>query len=1843
MAVDIVNIIKEWWDSYQVDPRASFDNIVSGMRKPQVSDSDEVTYDGGVVQPISKSQRQTGACQYWINGLSAQCSNWDFKTLSCKIAPKEGELLPTGYGTGKCDMLGRRKWCSKYIPSKEDDLNEFVCVAVCPELSGLGKQISGVTDSVAFRPFLPIEIKGYNESDTGVGRCDGWGLGRGNQREEYDNIEQLYKDGPICKHYRPQQMGFGAIQPHPFHGSIVAGRPFDPSKNTIPDTIEGVYDKSNADPLAILDKRLPFVFQIYNARAMYQKCSHWKSIKPSFFTMSSESDVSLQSIALDDGVYCECSDSACDPYRTEMTVWPAGVPWITWEVTAKYGGVICNGAKPECPCYTGRWIYCTDNNMREGMRVTADQILELRFWTSNWTSQEEYDSYYMSKPGRTFDGYSDVSTSSIYTFTHWQKLDVNDPNNSVMMGYKHSMCMPAPMHMREFIPSMYVSKNRVIYPKINSNTGTSSSSQVAFPTLVRELESIDLYTPDISVMYPYYTIDPWEIEICQQEDMADFCIHDSSLMSDPYISVIGCTAPDCELYVINKTLIGKDKAVIKAYAYIDKYIKVNQIVDIDIRHDFNDKISKLLSYAESQLEGFTYSTTDDKGLFVVENVKLKTNSSNELCVICKYNSSPFPEYTFRKLKVQSVYWGALITQSSMTHTHFSTGSNAYPKHVEPGATIEGSVSSTRGSVSKIFPIYHHYHRALFGEKLYYGYCINEYEIEDLDIEHWSQIGSTGYIWAEIDNIEISYLLEFEIVDAYLQLRDDNEGDKKKTKVNLCGEDASQKGGVKIPLSKVSIPRRSIPPNAILLKASKPMGFFNDDWKLYIKYKYRALETKKVNPIWPQGMDVEFGSVFFRPSPYKVEYAPGQNVFFIRNAASPITKATLAVMAFVVDDKGRVQTAAATKMLIQGYNQGNKNIEIEYIYAATSQSYKLVPEQGFATSRGAPQAIGVEKGGGNGHYMRAYCGDHQCDTNNCIGPMWYPFENCTKFAFYDFYTPAAQCYLYINEGEAEVKKMGLAAWRYGVAPEYSCWVTEGGNWAATCGASWFYYYSRADMSGMRFVGTVKAKATWGDLSSFEEMGWEPPPFGAANRSYIDRYVSKDFFSFISFAGILPKSDSSYMPVVFTPEDLVVNLDCFSGDQFTGGAINYFSMLSNYTAGFAGESVSTNRYRFSDIILPILHDGCTYPTPSVQIGENYYVIRYGFKHEDHVWAWPEYWKPLERNIESSNGRFNFLNLVLPSYYIDYAKMEHRFVTDEGIHTIVFTPPKGGDDNSGGMKVYPSICLGGEYPRYFDINYSNYESTNNVAWKDESSTGEVGSSDGKNIYEAANNGVGSLSGNIKWLHSYDTLFDDNSKGTPIEDNMFYLGQDENTKINSFGYYNRGLIANIPVSRLKFLPMELSNAGSASASKESDEERILYWVLEGIFGVAPVEINISGFYGVRLSSEGVADIFDKPSINVVESNKEAKFSGDVVPDWPEDSSIGYSSYVDGLSLTDLKKYDIVFELDRKPSRFIQNLSYFMIRLSSLSGHKLFITSISVKTGRYVKAEESVRVWERKYYAGVANISCPNADGPGTVLYRTSDRTGSNSGQFFPMTPVGNKNNYEGLPIEKYTNNGDYENGTGDIVWASVVNGALVQSLYEDGMTISKVNINKRTSASNEDEIIEANMDNLKDIERDAQKDLFEEATSLDDHDELHFSPITHPLLDGWFAHIGGGLKKHKPMILQYNKILWDNSKYPKWLRQEGDFWQPGGHYFEWSDTFMRTKCYSIGPVQDVYSVEFVHYKHAGNEDTMDAGHAYAGYGRVQYAESKYWVSQALKLENQNDTPDLLTGARNGIMGGNG
>lgn len=1837
--MDASDLIDLWWSIYNPYPDVDSKDIVSGKRAG-LPTSGYATYPGGVKQEILDGNQQTGSCQYWVNGLPAVCKNWNAGSLKCNLPNDENR--PTGYGVGLCDMLGRREWCNKYEKSKDHDLEEFVCVAPCAERTGLGKQITGLDNTLSYRPLTPDEIRGYNADDSGVGRCDGLGLGRGDQGP-FKNMEDAWPNLVKCNYYRPQQMGFGVYQPRPYPGDEKPGLPWDFTRNKLPESLAEMHDGSPSDPFSKLEPRLPYVFQIYNNRAMYQKCSHWKSKTPAFFEVGEfGANPGDFTIDLDDEISCECEESACNPYKTVKETYEPGLPFILQAVWAEYGGIVCNGAKPECPCYTGKWLYCNDSNTKDGMRISANQLLEIRFWTSNWENKDEYEAHYAVKPGPTQKGYADETTSDIYTFTKWNRIDPDDPNKSEMQGYKMSLCVPAPLHMREFTIDPYVKKEEITYPKIAEYKGTNIQGEgVLFPTLVRELEDPVNYIPEILVIYPYNVKNPWDIEPCDVNDHPEICVHDHNTSSTPKISVVGHAMQDAEIYVINSNLA---ENVAFATSYMDEYKRASR-VPYTKWEAYNRSVTAAITACEESNKGLSVGATTSTGYFHLDDVELELEATNNLYVICRYSdfltNGTSDAYLFRKIRVESRFWGALITQDHATQNQ--TGSvwpeNTFPERYSPGLSMGGRVNTNRGEVTDVFSVYSLYVFSPTGEDYcYYSYCINEYEEEVNDVEKWVQVGPTGYIWVEVDNIDITYLQDFRIVEASMTYTPpvDKDGNPKKTVINLCGGDPdtviqltqiypSLSGGVNSEES-----RKTIPPNVVLLKSDKPLPFFNNDWKLKIKYTYRKLDTQKgENVVWPVGLDGPNALNKFSRSPYTIQHASGDTTFTIPTIGTLTTRGSAKVMAEISDENGRIQNAAATKLLAQGHQLGCRSVDIFYKYSAEAIAYDIEPSSGFYTWRGAP-SVNTASSKGLRHGKVCNCGDHECGVP-CVGPMWYPFNMCSTEDFYNVLNGAAQCTMRITEGDANIALMGSGAVRYGVAEEYRATASIGGNWASACGPSFFYHYSQAKMDGMQFTGTVKKKAKV-DEWLYGFYGWSLPPFGNTGRGYVERSLTRDFISFVDFSTPILKTRFEYAPMVFDVEDVTNQyLNCFeSPDKYTpmSEPFSCFPMLSNYIAGFVDEYIDEGRYAFDDVIYVIYHGNCSYPFPFRQVPGAPAVTRYAFKNENIIWAWPEYWKPIERNKTSSNGEFKFLDIIRPEYYFDFVKKEHRLITNEGTHTLIFDPAtENPDDAEGDVEgaVYPSICLDGEYPRFFNILYDDYDATL-VDWKDEAETGEVGGSggsgeedDNSNIYERANganreangpDGPSPAEGQTLWLHDYDTIFDPTATADPAEDTKAFVRVDLWTG-PVYGYFNRGLIARIPKNRLYYLPTATSDAGGSVDYASEDGETIIgVWAI-GEFGVAPLSVTIEGHWGVDASAgTGKEIVFSKPRIGVKESKNEIDFEQDGLPDWSLGDSIGSSIAKSGTSLKDkLEKFSSTLTFTKVPTRLSTTLSFFMVRLTSLSGEKLSITKISAQTCKYVRAEETINVWERKYKVGMLD-SFPNdslnADGPDSKTFRDYERNRRNCAQHFPFN--------QSINIRD-------------------------KDLDVGGSVFSKTNMVGFTEVVYEDEKLDVTMDSLRDTEREAQKELYEDAYDLDSYDTLDFNGFFPPAIKGQLETINTHISPAGGLKLIHPRVPWENNNIKNMLRQEGTFWQPGGHYWIWGSSFTKTRCYMFGPVQSVYSILFVHYKHGGMQVTLDAGHSYAGWGRLAYYEGKIKNLTGVGLSQEYATTDSLTGAKNAVF----
>jgi hypothetical protein len=300
------------------------------------------------------------------------------------------------------------------------------------------------------------------------------------------------------------------------------------------------------------------------------------------------------------------------------------------------------------------------------------------------------------------------------------------------------------------------------------------------------------------------------------------------------------------------------------------------------------------------------------------------------------------------------------------------------------------------------------------------------------------------------------------------------------------------------------------------------------------------------------------------------------------------------------------------------------------------------------------------------------------------------------------------------------------------------------------------------------------------------------------------------------------------------------------------------------------------------------------------------------------------------------------------------------------------------------------------------------------------------------------------------------------------------------------------------------------------------------------------------------------------------------------------------------------------------------MICLSSYPTEFIRIGNVSVEMGKYTKAKETISVWEKRYHVGEASPPELNADGSNTDLYRTYARDLKNAGQYFPFEDTFAKQHIaheDGTFLDEETT--DFEEG---------------------GKVISKLNMVGFTKIYREDEKLDISMDNLKDMELEAQHELHTEFFEQDDHDTLQYTGVSHPGIEGWLKQINAPVMRASGLALKYEKVDWEHNEYYKLLNQKGEFITPGGHYFIWSDNFFRTRCYYFGGILDVYKVGWVHERHAHGgglnaegdiETTWETGMAYAGWGRLHYMNGLFSV---LGFLGQRDS---ISGQVTGVVTG--
>jgi len=1774
MAEDCITVTFEdgntWdycWEDGMAEPNWSAEDVTSGLRKSR--------------SPTARSWR---ICQYYVKGMSAICSHWVEDSDSAyggKCDAGTGSETPSGYNNGLCDFLGRRHWCSHYSPSVPDNLDEYICVAPNMFLSGLSKDNNSVPIS---------DIGGYNASEddlTSPGRCDCYGMGRGARgcsivgelvdEGGSDKIEkELNKLPPICEYYRPYQMSFGS------HDNVFG------------------------------DERLPLNYIIYNYMAEFQKCQWWDQDSGSTFNMNTGQVVLDDDEGFDGSgriVTCICENALADPYNTRTAESESGDEhymahggFLLENVWAKAGGHVCNGARPDCPCYTGKWNFLTEEKMFSGMPVTANQVFELRFWSYDWHTQEEYDAYFLQRPNT-----EDPETASIFTFTKWESLGTH-PSDSIMIGKELSMCQPAPLNKKEFIPEKYIEvQSPIRYAPMQVEKGTRPVEDNYFTSLIRSPRYPS--ARPFLIIYPYQSdAGAFSEEVCvESADDGHNKYHHT--VNDDEISVIGFTVRAKNVFCINQTYMEHRT---NSFIFTNDKIKSTVLLPPAQRQEAFDAISTLVSMGmENEPEWISYASSDSQqGYFVMPPLKLKYGD-NDLFMCVDFNDGT---WEFSKVKVKNTWCGGVVHQTSYKHQFSGEDDgarNTQPIRISPPASIEATATPLGGSYSTSLEAV--YTEVSADGACKYSYSIIENEIEEeKDIDKWCSVGNSSSVFAEIEDINLNYIFNWKLLSATMTPKEEYDSDGNPSVI--------RKDATEVEMEVIDIDQNSIIPNCCVLipkNVNKDrVSFMNSEWSLKIKYSYETFDPTGQAPGKKIAGAGSGPNAIYKAPPVSIE-TTGHKALIEDIETGPI-----GVIAFFTNKSDRITSVMASRMYVCITDVRCRNVDIYYKYFTEGTENVLIPKSGFCIEVDGAEATGEV----NRYAYHPACGDHELGYK-WEGPMWYPFNACRGFDLYDVFTICNYCTASFQgpNNDAVVGALDYSEFfgigdvihrkdfRYcGPAEFYARGEVRGAS-ACSCGCSFYYTGPLTDFE-WKGVGKIKTR--------FTLIGYEGahPPFGNDGCEVSEKYLSRDYVQHKDLYGVVRQE---WMPVVMDHHSFYFSFNAFDGGNereehsFSGPSTTdpfiYVDQLSLFTLNnineqmiqYDEEGLPTSDRRSFDELFKIHHEGnCSYPPPVL---EPNHVIFYDFKDKDVAWAWQEKWRDVERipTSESSGGdetvRFNSLGFILkydkPRYVYGLYKDEHRLICGEGISTIKYTGPKVED---GELTVYPTISLDGGVPRPFEIIYDNYDSTQ-VIWKNNPDVG--GSSGGDtSIYEKTTGG--------NWLHEedHDTIFDDEASSSEDDDRCVVVALSFGEEVKK--YYNRGIDVKIPRNRLTYLPMEEQEYELEKGSGEY----VLYFDVEVTEELTPNStlpvnfiwdkpvfittgdvINESGFVitGLKISGLwGYSTVSDenmcwvKPGVRIGGTTVEGSPVGGIVNTQKE-----YPYFDNGL-----ETYTINCNILPTPKDMIDDrLGGFTIELTGDYGMIIGIHSITLSIStKYKDSElfEEIDVWERKYLPSLFSKGNEqiNLDGPGDHMSYHLDLW--NAGVYYPFSN-------EVDPVEAADK---------------------MRSAYSNGRYM-------------EDETLDISIGNLHDIEAEEQMKLYKEAYNLDSEDDsLTFQYVIPPTLSDYHSsrYHGAGT-----CSFIFERIQWEDHYLVKEFEQF-DFWQPGGHFYQWSKDVTIEKCMVFGMAgMKVHSGSFNHYKHTGESSTVAADLFNAYYNvrpRAILAKYNRWI--ILTGEPPAGGGDLLTQA---------
>lgn len=1216
--------------------------------------------------------------------------------------------------------------------------------------------------------WLIEQINGYNG-----GACDGAGT------------------TTTCSGYSPYHMAFSSIQPdlYPYAADL-------DGFSTVPSGLEF---------------RLPLYYDVAYSRAQLSRCRWWTGEAEPFTIDSTTGRIN--------NLPHKCANTSDEKIQEYWTNHTYDKDLGMWKAP-------CNGAKPECPGYTGVcWEYCVDEKMKQGDKVLAEQVLELRYYLykENWNADKYKSSF--SNP--------DIQA---WTGTVHQKID------DLLQPYEIQWLIDA-WHVY-FTDFEYFHTDR---KKTPLTAGTQSNNYDGlYPDLVKELKDIPL-KPIIRNKFEVLDLPDGKFNVFESCDIS----HDEVIiMGDTFwysSTAYAINLSDPELSFLPKAELLQYASVFEMdRSWVSSNGKFEQ---------FYSKLSASLEFIlKAMPEKMPLSDISGAGMFYIKAHTFW--GDNDIIVFDKGSGTwEYDHIHFKKLFVSGI-----IGQTSFelngegTTDYLPSYQDDFMAYSNNNGTITFTffpmISSKLGDTSHLAYIYNDAVRcrlpanpAISSTNDTYVVCYKLYKIKfatnlNLTIPNGELrvLGNSGYILVTITDVNKSLsnaIKPWEIEGKmYLYYSEDDY-------IEMV---AHEKATDRLEVNQFIICPKDI---TKFKQVCKDTYLKIENIYLYEKHSFGQVPEFEYFGYEVVGDDYvgEDDSLIYHdavPSLIGVD-----NMFILTKFGYD----PLIISAVVKGMTGLIKGQIKTKMITWVRQPYCRDVEIYYKWEASYKKYTLLPE--FECYGKPDKRYHLDENGKPLSITNAYippCGDHDLSFFSGKGAMWYPYGDCDP---YDRYQITGN----LTEWDISIMDPFLA----GVDPPHGQWdirmMGPATYFGETCGThatlrnclcDWSFC-NEEKIGKNRFAGYARYRGGMDILSKERALRSDGslPKFGNVYRDFLRSYRSIDNIDYYVYEEATSQFSSKHKWVpaneFYTSSDLSIKTsdylyltysssDYYNDDSFF---INPFGLyLANNTIEgitikekmHAG-SEGLYRFRFEDVfnthnsIAGIYYPFPRFPSFKMVGGVPVPVIAWytykdfpaGGSDESIQWVWQERWGDLDRGVivndhtfeyeylgghlilsdastidgyidsnytddnGSIKGRHLFLNIDYPDYRYDYEKVEHRLVCDEGDSIITILPPESSEPGIFETN-YWTIKLNNGPQRYFDAT---------GAWVD-------GDNETKILYDTCTQSP--------WVTDV-TLFDTGYNSIdPIEERTLVDYDEFGDEIKT--YYQRGLNISIDSYKMNLLP---------------------------------------------------------------------------------------------------------------------------------------------------------------------------------------------------------------------------------------------------------------------------------------------------------------------------------------------------------------------------------------------------------------------------------------------------------